>query len=123
MVFTGIREDIPELLSAADAAAHLSIAEGFSNSVIEAMACGLPVIASDATSHPEQVESGAQGILVPPGDWGSVADAIRWLHSDPTERQRLGKAARERAESEFSREGMLERYDRVLQETLAAYRA
>ena len=117
-IFTGIRTDIPELLAAADVAVHLSIAEGFSNSVIEAMACGLPMIVSDTTSHPEQVDHGVQGLLVPPGDWRALASAIRRLASDPDERRRMGRAARERAVAEFSLQTMIERYDEVLRETV-----
>ncbi len=123
VIFTGIREDIPEVLSATDAAAHLSTAEGFSNSVVESLACGLPVIASDATSHPEQVEDGVQGILVPPDRIRPLADAIRWLASDPDGRARMGEAARQRAVAEFSHEKMIERYDFVLEKTVADYQA
>lgn len=123
VIFSGIRPDIPEVLSAADAAAHLSQAEGFSNSVTESMACGLPLILSDATSHPEQVDDGIQGLLVPPGEPSAVADAIRWLATDPEGRARMGAAARQRAVKEFSRELMVERYEKVLGETVAAYRS
>jgi glycosyltransferase involved in cell wall biosynthesis len=120
-IFTGIREDIAEVLSAADAAAHLSTAEGFSNSVIESMACGLPLILSDATSHPEQVEDGQQGLLVPADHWEGVADAIRWLATDLEGRKRMARAARVRATSEFSHERMIERYDAVLSQTVETF--
>ena len=123
VIFAGLRTDIPEVLSAADAAAHLSTAEGFSNSVLESMACGLPMIVSDATSHPEQVEDGEQGVLVPPGQWEGVADAIRWLAGDPEARAQLGKAARQRVTEEFSRQRMLEGYEHALQETVELYRS
>jgi glycosyltransferase involved in cell wall biosynthesis len=120
-IFTGIRTNIPELLAAADVSVHLSIAEGFSNSVIEAMACGLPMIVSDATSHSEQVDHGVQGLLVPAGDPRAVVSAIRELASDPAERRRMGSAARERAVAEFSLQTMIERYDKVLRETVDRY--
>ena len=119
--FTGLRQDIPEVLSAADASANLSLAEGFSNSVLEAMSCGLPQILSDATSHPEQVDHEVQGLLVPPREVGAVADAIRRLATDPAGRARMGAAARHRVITEFSRERMIDRYDAVLRETVAAY--
>ena len=122
VTFTGVRTDIPELLSAADAAAHLSIAEGFSNSVIESMACGLPMIVSDATSHSEQVEHEVHGLLVPAGDPNAVAAAIRRLVERPEERQVMGKAAQARANAEFSRERMIEEYDKVLHEAIEKYR-
>lgn len=122
VVFAGIRRDIPEVLAAADVAVHLSTAEGFSNSVLEAMACALPLVVSDATSHPEQVVDGIHGVLVPPDEWRPVADAIRRLAARPEERERMGRAARDRVVTEFSRERMVERYDQVLCETVEAYR-
>jgi glycosyltransferase involved in cell wall biosynthesis len=123
VIFAGSRTDIPEVLSAADVAAHLSTAEDFSNSVIESMACGLPVIASDASCHPEQIEDGVQGVLVPPNQWTGVADAIRWLAGDPENKERMGKAARDRATAEFGLERMIDRYEEFLRQTVDAYAA
>lgn len=122
VVFAGLRTDIPEVLSAADVSAHPSTAEGFSNSVVESLACGLPVIASDATSHPEQVEDGVQGVLVPPGRPEALAAAIRWLAENPASRDRMARAARRRAMEEFGLEGMIDRYDAALRETVEAFR-
>lgn len=119
--FTGLRDDIPELLSAADAAVHLSDAEGFSNSVIEAMACGLPVIASDATSHGEQIEDGVHGLLVEPDSVEATARAIRRLASDREERVQMGRRARSRVVSEFSAGRMFEGYETFLREVVRAY--
>jgi glycosyltransferase involved in cell wall biosynthesis len=123
IVFVGIRTDIPEVLSAADVGVHLSTAEGFSNSVLESMACGLPMIVSDATSHPEQVGDGLHGLLVPAGRWEGVAAAIRRLVSGPEDRARMGEAARRRVRDAFSRERMVEGYDEVMRETLDRHRA
>ena len=123
ITFTGVREDVPELLSAADVAVHLSSAEGFANSVTEAMACGLPVIASDATSHPEQIEHGAHGFLVPLRQWEGVAEAIGALASDPEKRLAMGRAARARVVTEFGWDRMLRRYDTVLREAVQRYRS
>jgi glycosyltransferase involved in cell wall biosynthesis len=92
--FTGLRGDIPELLAGADVSVHLSDSEGFSNSVLEALACGLPVVASDATSHPEQIEDGVTGILVAPGDPAAVADALRNIALDRARRDAMARAAR-----------------------------
>ncbi len=111
VTFAGFRADIPRLLSAADAAAHLSTAEGMPNSVLEAMACGLPVIASDATSHTEQIDDGEQGYLVPPGSADGVAAAIRKLARAPSERSRMGRSARRRATERFSRRAMIDGYE------------
>ena len=111
ITFTGVREDVPELLSAADVAVHLSSAEGFANSVTEAMACGLPVIACDATSHPEQIEHGTRGLLVRLRNSQGVSEAIRFLASDPEKRLAMGWAARARVVTEFGWDRMLQRYD------------
>jgi glycosyltransferase involved in cell wall biosynthesis len=119
--FTGLRDDIPELLSAADSAAHLSDAEGFSNSVIEAMACGLPVIASDATSHGEQIEDGVHGLLVTPGSADAVARAVRRLASDREECLRMGRRARSRVEDEFGVERMIAGYEACMRDVVRAY--
>ncbi len=109
--FTGFRTDVARLLSAADAAVHLSTAEGMPNSVLEAMASGLPVIASAATSHAVQIDDGVHGFLVPPGQAEPIAEAILKLARAPELRMRMGRAARKRAAEEFSRDTMIERYE------------
>ncbi len=114
--FTGFRTDVPRLLTAADAAVHLSTAEGMPNSVLEAMACGLPVIASAATSHAEQIDDGVHGLLVPPGQVEPVAEAILKLAHAPEVRLRMGQAASRRAAEEFSRDTMIERYEAFFEE-------
>lgn len=123
VVFAGNRTDIPELLSAADVAAHLSTAEDFSISVIESLACGLPVVASDAACHPEQIEDGAHGVLVPPSSWKGAADALRWLASDPEERERMSAAAREHAVNDFDFSRAVDRYEEVLRQTVEDFKA
>ena len=114
--FTGHRDDIPELLAAVDAEITMSEIEGAPLAVIEAMACGLPVIASRATSHPEVVEDGESGILVEPGQPESAAKAIADLAQDPARRAELGTAARARAVEHFSSDAMLDRYESFLEE-------
>ena len=88
--------------------------ESFGISVIEAMAFGLPVVASNAGALPEIVEDGVTGLLVPPGDSSALAGAILRLLRDPALRRGMGQAGRER---------VLERYgaERVARETLALY--
>lgn len=111
--FTGRRADVPELLCAADVAVHLSDAEGFSNSVVEALACGLPVIASHAHSHPEQIEDGVTGRLVPPGDLEALGSALAEFR-DLSVRQRAGAAARRTAEARFGLGRMVAEYAEAL---------
>jgi len=109
----GYREDIPELLAAADVFALASRFEGLPMSVIEAMLCGLPVVACDIRGPREQVVHGETGLLVPPGDADALATALRDLLADPARRAAMGAAGRARA---------VERYDeaRVVARTLDA---
>lgn len=121
VTFAGFRVDIPRLLSAPDAAAHLSTAEGLPNSVLEAMACGLPVIATAATSHAEQIEDGKHGYLVRPDRPAEVAEAIVALARSPADCRRMGEAAAKRAVREFSRQSMIDGYERFLSEHARAH--
>lgn len=111
--FTGSRDDIPELLSAADVAVNLSESEGFSNSVVEALASGLPVIASDAHSHPEQVVEGSTGRLVPVGDVDALCNALL-EHAAPGVLAERGPAARDHAVASFGLDRMVSAYEEVL---------
>jgi glycosyltransferase involved in cell wall biosynthesis len=83
-----------------------SLAEGTPNSVIEAMAYGLPVIASNVGGIPDLLAGGA-GILIPPGDGRALGEAMQRLAADPSLRQRMGRAARERYLRLFSRDAVL----------------
>jgi glycosyltransferase involved in cell wall biosynthesis len=114
--FTGRRDDVPELLSAADVEVTMSEIEGAPLAVIEAMACGLPVIASNATSHPEVVADGESGILVEPGQPQGAAQAIVDLTRNPARRAELSSGARSRAVEHFNSDAMLDRYESFLEE-------
>jgi glycosyltransferase involved in cell wall biosynthesis len=76
--------------------------EGIPNVLKEAMACGLPVVASSMAGIPELVEHGRCGLLVSPRDASALADALHRLEADPTLRRRLGKAGREKVARQFS---------------------
>jgi len=91
-----------------------SFYETFGISVIEAMAFGLPVVATRTGGLPEVVEDGVTGILVPTGDAEALADALIRLLRDPDLRQRMGQAGQERVRAEFT-------IDRVVSQTLAVY--
>ena len=75
--------------------------EGIPNVLKEAMACGLPVVASRISGIPELVEDGRSGLLVQPGDTAALADALQRLHDDPALRRTMGCAGRERIVGEF----------------------
>jgi glycosyltransferase involved in cell wall biosynthesis len=98
MFFLGQRSDIPELLQACDIAVLPSFKEGFSNAVIEALAAGLPVVATDVGGNAEAVEHGRSGWIVPPGNEGALLSAVKSLVDDPSERSRMGAAAALRAQ-------------------------
>jgi glycosyltransferase involved in cell wall biosynthesis len=95
--FLGIRTDIAELMRAADAFALTSLSEAASLTLLEAMASNLPAIVTNVGGNPEIVRHEREGLLVPRGDAGACADAIRRLFRDPELAARLGGAGRERA--------------------------
>jgi glycosyltransferase involved in cell wall biosynthesis len=97
----GERGDVPELLARADVVVLSSRSEGLPVSVIEAMAAGLPVVASSVGGLPELVADGETGILVPAGDAVALADALARLLDDPELRRSYGAAARRRALERF----------------------
>jgi glycosyltransferase involved in cell wall biosynthesis len=109
----GVRTDLPELLSSCDIFALASHWEGQPLSVIEAMAAGLPVIATAVGGLPELV--GDAGVLVPPGDTDAFAAALRALVTDTERRRRLGEAARERSRR-FDVSGMVAAYADLFEE-------
>ncbi|WP_040508643.1 glycosyltransferase family 4 protein [Gluconobacter morbifer] len=103
----GYREDVAELLAAADVFALPSHFEGLPMSVIEAMLTGLPVVATDVRGPREQVLDGETGFLVPPGLAAPLARALYRLVQDPVLREQMGRAARERAVSHYDERRIL----------------
>lgn len=97
VVFAGKRDDVPSLLRASDVSALTSTREGFSNVLIESLAAGLPVVATDVGGNAEAVEDGVSGFIVPPGDVDAVADRMIRLLGDDALRSRMSRAAGERA--------------------------
>jgi glycosyltransferase involved in cell wall biosynthesis len=100
--FLGSRGDVPDLLSACDSFVLPSLWEGLPMALIEAMASGLPVIASDVSGTKQVMIDGDTGLLVPPGDPGALGQAIVALLSDPARARAMGVAARRRVEVAFS---------------------
>jgi sugar transferase (PEP-CTERM/EpsH1 system associated) len=115
----GERTDIPRLLRGFDLFVLPSIAEGISNTILEAMASGLPVIATNVGGNSELVVDSETGMLVPPSDPPNMAHAIRSYLSDPAKLARHGKAGRKRVEEKFSMDKMVEGYLSVYDEVLA----
>ncbi len=91
------RAEVPAVFGACDIYLHPSRSEGLGISIIEAMAAGLPVIASRVGGIPEAVVDGETGILVPSEDPQALADAIQWMVEHPEDRAEMGRRGRERA--------------------------
>jgi sugar transferase (PEP-CTERM/EpsH1 system associated) len=106
----GSRDDIPQILRALDVFVLPSLAEGISNTILEAMASGLPVIATSVGGNVELVEHGSTGLLVPARDDEALSQALLTYANDPTVARAAGRAGRERAERLFSLEAMVDRY-------------
>jgi sugar transferase (PEP-CTERM/EpsH1 system associated) len=109
----GERADVPRLLQGIDCFVLPSLAEGVSNTVLEAMASGLPVIATQVGANSELIEDRITGRLVPPGDSEALAAEIVAYFDDPAMAKRHGRAGRRRVEQSFSLELMVEHYHRL----------
>jgi len=114
--FCGAVHDIPAFLSRARFLVHTSESEGCPNAVMEAMACGLPVVAMEAGDIPYLVKDGRTGFVVPQGDEAAFVESTVRLLGDDGLCFRMGLAAREMAVREFTPE-------RLVSETLTVYRA
>lgn len=113
VVLLGYREDVPDILAAADLFVMPSLSEGLPLALVEAMAAGLPVVVSDVGGIPEVATGGREAILVPPGDAVKLAGGLATLIRDPGARAAMGAAARGRALREFSVSTMCEAYERL----------
>jgi glycosyltransferase involved in cell wall biosynthesis len=106
----GTRYDVPALLARAHAFCLPSRGEGLSNALMEAMAAGLPAIATDVGGNAELVEDGATGFIVPPFDAHALAARLSDLLTDRERARRMGAAARRKASDELSLFAMSEGY-------------
>jgi glycosyltransferase involved in cell wall biosynthesis len=111
----GEREDVPELMRALDVLLLPSWEEPFGRALIEAMALGVPVVATDVGGPPEIVEDGREGHLAPPRDPAAWARAVWRIAQRPDRGLEMGLAGRSRVEQEFT-------VERHVADTLAAYR-
>jgi sugar transferase (PEP-CTERM/EpsH1 system associated) len=109
----GSSSRVPELLRAMDVFVLPSIAEGICNALLEAMATGLPVVATKVGGNPEVVVHGTSGLLFRSGDAATLGDHLAQLRTDDSLRARLGAGALKRARGEFSIDSMVRAYENL----------
>jgi glycosyltransferase involved in cell wall biosynthesis len=110
VIFHGMTADSRTALAQGDVYLSSSTSEGISLTILEAMASGLPVVATAVGGSPELVHEGVNGYLVPPSDPARFAAAIIAALSDPVRRRAMGDASRQRAARDFSLGTMVEQY-------------
>jgi glycosyltransferase involved in cell wall biosynthesis len=119
LIFLGDRHDIPAVLAALDISVLPSSSESLSNAILESMAAGVPVVASDVGGNPELVQNGKTGFLFSAGDQTQFGAALETLVTQPELRKRLGSAAREKAQTEYSIAKVRDRYQDLYDSVLA----
>lgn len=116
--FSGLRDQIPRIMRNLDIYVSSSSDEGFSLTTVEAMASGLPVVATRSGGPEEIIEHGTSGLLVPRNDPEALADNLELVASNSELRAALSRGARKRAESAFSVQAMAQAYERLYEELL-----
>lgn len=114
VLFTGVREDVHELLPGLDVSCLSSVHEGAPLVVLESMAAGVPVVATDCGALRDLVADTEEGFVVPVGDVEALAARLRLLVADPQLRQAMGERARRRAERDYSIERTARGFERLV---------
>lgn len=113
-------EHMPDRYNQMDILLMPTVREGFSLAVLEAMACRLPVVASNCSSLPEQIDEGQGGFLCPVGDVQSFAEKINLLADSPKLRDQMGNYNRSRVEKKFTLNKMILRYNDLFESVLSS---
>ena len=116
----GDREDVPDVMRGLDAFVLPSLAEGISNTILEAMASGLPVLATNVGGNADLVVAGTTGELVPAGDVEALAQAMTRTAADPQLARTMGQAGRDVVERRFGLSAMVNTYQNLYDRLLAA---
>lgn len=116
VLFAGFRQDLPELLAAADLVAHPSLSDALPTALLHALAAGRPVVASDVGGIPEIVDD--VGLRVPPGDPRALAAAVEQLRADPARRRWMSESGLARYQAHFSVEAWVGRLSVVYEQAL-----
>jgi len=119
ILFLGRRQDIPELLSVMDVSVNASYSEGMSNTILESMACGIPVVVTAVDGNLETVVNGVTGILVPPKNFKAMAEAIIKILKDRELAKRLGNNAKELVNNKFTSQMMVKEIEKLYSQLLA----
>jgi glycosyltransferase involved in cell wall biosynthesis len=104
----GFRNDVPELLGQVDVFVLSSHYEGMSNALLEAMAAGLPCVATEVSGNEENIVNGQSGLLVPPGNPEALAEALILVLTQPGLARTLGRAARARVLDHYDRQALMQ---------------
>ena len=119
VIFTGLRDDVPALLSAVDVSVMPSLNEALSNVLLESMAAGAPVVATDVGGTTEALEANRNGLLIPPSNVAAMTAAINRLLADPQWARELGTRARQAIVDKFSLDRMVAATAAIYEELLA----
>jgi glycosyltransferase involved in cell wall biosynthesis len=119
--FMGFRSDISTILRASDMLVHPALREGFANVGLQAMASGIPVVTTSVGGMPEMVQHEITGLVVPPGDSKSLAQAIEELLSNPGRCSMMGRLGQDIVRERFSVEKMVDSNLALYQKILASH--
>jgi glycosyltransferase involved in cell wall biosynthesis len=120
IIFTGERNDVESIVNVIDIGILSSYSEGISNSVIEYMALGKPVIASGYGGIPELIIHNETGLVFPVGDFNALVEDIMKLLDNKDLREKMGRAGKRRIEEEFSFDRFIQAYKKLYKNALCA---
>jgi sugar transferase (PEP-CTERM/EpsH1 system associated) len=120
--FLGASKNVPEFLNALDVFVLPSVSEGMSNTLLEAMSCGLPTVATSVGGNPELIENQVSGLLFPMGDTAQLTAHLSILAEDSEHRRNLGAKARERILDRYRLDKMLETYRSLYHNVVTRHR-
>lgn len=118
VIFTGYRQDMPQVMKAIDILACPSLTEAFPLVIIEAMAMGKPVVGTDVGGISEAIVDGTNGFLIPPEDVDALISALQDLIGEKDLRMKMGESGVKRARSNFSIEGTVTEISKIYLELL-----
>jgi glycosyltransferase involved in cell wall biosynthesis len=113
VLFAGERHDIPAILASLDVSVLISSSESLSNVILESMAAGVPVVATQVGGNPELVTDGQTGLLVPPGDEAKLVEALAHLVRDPISRAQYATRSKQFARSNFHISEVCRRFEQL----------